>query len=685
MSSAAVLAVLACGLCAAPASADFTASHSAGVGGGVGTVTFTGDSGSDVFTIRSATSPNLGFLLHNRFGQGDPGFASQFDFDSTLAGEQRLTDSTASSVIVNAGDGFDNGLFFGPTPGAGTVQAKLTFNGQGDTDTIDFFTSDANQSVTLNSNKIDGVFGSQIDYSLVEAATVRTGGGDDTIQVDNALTAPTVLIANAGNDTLEPAEGASLGNNFRAGPGTDTLDYSNWTDPVTTNLGAEANFTATLDGAQEVPPTGSAATGTGTVRFADTTTNLFDYSLNVSGLTAAQITDSHIHSGAPGVDGPIIFPIGPGSGWTNPGGPSTAANGQTDPDITEPALRDGNTYFNVHTSAFTGGEIRGQITLDPDIGYGGPATATSSPGAFMVENVIGGSGADDLRGNPLANKLQGRGGADTLHAGPGDDELVGGGAADALFGEEGADTLKANDGQADTTIDCGPGTDSALRDIVLDPAPVDCETLSGPAAPTLTATDPASPANDNTPKVKGTAPAGPPAVTIDLYKNNGCSGAPAVNDAPAADLTGAGIQVNVPDNSTTAFSATATQSGGTSGCSNSIAYTENTPAPPAPPPPTPPTPPPGGGGPTDTTAPTSTLDKHPKKKTKKRKAKFRFSADEPGSTFQCALDKKDFKPCTSPTKFKKLKVRKHKFKLLATDPAGNVSEPVVFRWRVVRR
>ena len=47
---------------------------------------------------------------------------------------------------------------------------------------------------------------------------------------------------------------------------------------------------------------------------------------------------------------------------------------------------------------------------------------------------------------------------------------------------------------------------------------------------------------------------------------------------------------------------------------------------------------------TDTTAPDTTVDKRPKKKSSKRKAVFRFSANEEGVTFQCRLDKKPFKP-----------------------------------------
>ncbi|MEA2346881.1 MAG: hypothetical protein QOG62_668 [Thermoleophilaceae bacterium] len=82
-------------------------------------------------------------------------------------------------------------------------------------------------------------------------------------------------------------------------------------------------------------------------------------------------------------------------------------------------------------------------------------------------------------------------------------------------------------------------------------------------------------------------------------------------------------------------------------------------------------------------APSALLGKHPKKKSKSATASFKFSSDDPAATFQCAIDKKALKACNSPKKFKKLKARKHKFQLVATDAAGNASAPTVFRWRVV--
>ncbi len=57
-----------------------------------------------------------------------------------------------------------------------------------------------------------------------------------------------------------------------------------------------------------------------------------------------------------------------------------------------------------------------------------------------------------------------------------------------------------------------------------------------------------------------------------------------------------------------------------------------------------------GTPPVDSTAPETTITKKPKKRTKKRKAKFAFSSNEAGSTFECQLDEKAYKPCSSPYK-----------------------------------
>jgi CSLREA domain-containing protein len=78
------------------------------------------------------------------------------------------------------------------------------------------------------------------------------------------------------------------------------------------------------------------------------------------------------------------------------------------------------------------------------------------------------------------------------------------------------------------------------------------------------------------------------------------------------------------------------------------------------------------GGTKDKTPPDTKIVKGPPKKTHKRAVKFKFTATEGGSSFQCKLDRKPFKPCSSPKKYKKLKPGKHVFKVRAIDKAGNV-------------
>jgi hypothetical protein len=93
-----------------------------------------------------------------------------------------------------------------------------------------------------------------------------------------------------------------------------------------------------------------------------------------------------------------------------------------------------------------------------------------------------------------------------------------------------------------------------------------------PPIPKITATNPASPANENNPKVKGNAAAG---TTVKLYTTAGCTGSP-VAQASTAVFGTPGITVSVPDNSTTSFRATATDAAGNaSGCSPPITYVED--------------------------------------------------------------------------------------------------------------
>jgi hypothetical protein len=110
-------------------------------------------------------------------------------------------------------------------------------------------------------------------------------------------------------------------------------------------------FTAALTGANEVPANPSTATGNATLTF-NQTTNTFNIVTTYSGgLTA---TGAHIHKGAPGVSGPIIFPFTQLTSPINYTSPALDSLQKAD-------LLAGNYYVNVHSALYPGGEIRGQL------------------------------------------------------------------------------------------------------------------------------------------------------------------------------------------------------------------------------------------------------------------------------------------------------------------------------------
>lgn len=97
-----------------------------------------------------------------------------------------------------------------------------------------------------------------------------------------------------------------------------------------------------------------------------------------------------------------------------------------------------------------------------------------------------------------------------------------------------------------------------------------------------------------------------------------------------------------------------------------------------------PSPRPNSVAPTETACPGDgaagvTFDKKPKKKLKSNKATIKFSSEDPGLTFECKLDKKAFKACTSPHKLKKLKKGKHTFRVRITGSDAKATT----RFRVV--
>lgn len=110
---------------------------------------------------------------------------------------------------------------------------------------------------------------------------------------------------------------------------------------------------AQLNAAQEVPTNASTATGVGTLVIDPATRAVVSGGITLTGMTA---TVAHIHTGAPGANGPVAIGLeSAGNGVWNVPANSTFTAEQFR------AFKQGNLYFNAHSAAFTGGEIRGQI------------------------------------------------------------------------------------------------------------------------------------------------------------------------------------------------------------------------------------------------------------------------------------------------------------------------------------
>lgn len=151
-------------------------------------------------------------------------------------------------------------------------------------------------------------------------------------------------------------------------------------------------------------------------------------------------------------------------------------------------------------------------------------------------------------------------------------------------------TAAAFNGSAGVTVSLTGDSSTALRATAADaagnsspcsPSLTYVEDSIAPAIPSISATSPTSPANDNSPKVSGSgAEAGS---RVRIYSTADCSGSP-IGDGTAAEFNGsAGIAANVADDSATPLRARATDAAGNgSGCSAALVYVEDSTLPPAP-------------------------------------------------------------------------------------------------------
>ena len=402
------------------ASADYTATL-AGT-----TATLTGNADADTLVIWL----EAGVLRHNRFAAGDPGFADQRDWDSSVAGIQQLAASSGAVINVDAAGGAD------------TLELQRCGNCQVHATNVQW-PSTATVNYTSSTESLW--------FTSASSVQIRGTAADTPVRV---VGSSAEVFATGGRVDFESAGTVSLANNATLNggriEGAHQLLYfvrfaPDYTTPVAVNLGSGTVLRSTLTGAAQVPATGSAATAKAVLHYLPDS-GTYELHILLAGITPAQITAAHIHEGASGANGPVIADLGDGGHWgSSPEGAVRHVIAAPIPAATAAKILTGNTYINIHTAAFPDGEIRGQLAVAAT-----PFSATGTGGVTTINEIAGGVSDDVLVGNDNRQYLYGldghdiligRGRNDVLFGGNGNDTLLAGAGRDAALGEAGNDIL----------------------------------------------------------------------------------------------------------------------------------------------------------------------------------------------------------------------------------------------------
>lgn len=446
--------------------------------------------------------------------------------------------------------------------------------------------------------------------------------------------------------------------------------------------------------------TGPSGNGLGDATFAGASSNgsavFFETSDSLLGADADSSRDVYRRTG--GVT--TLISTGPAGGnggspasfrWTSPDGPSSAVLFSTDEALTtadKDNAQDVYEWLGGVTTLISTGPAGGNG--DFNASFGGASDDGALVYVITGEPLVSGdtdSSADiyELGGGTATLISTGPAGGN----GPSPAGLPAGGVArdgsHVFFITEERLTVDDLDAETDVYDHSAGGT---LLVSIGNAAPL------GPPTPSQLATDPASPGETLTPRVKGQSDSN---TAIKLYATSDCSGAP-VATGTSVELGGTGIAVTVLTGSTTTFRATATDvNGDTSPCSAPVSYTQLSASPPPPPDPG------DGGG----VSPGGTLpggSKHgdgvihvtphtlitfgPASKTRVRRPVFRFtdSTGQEGTSFRCKLDRSGWHSCGSPTKLKRLRPGRHVFRVKAMNAIGTPElAPVKRSFKVVGR
>ncbi|MEW6511695.1 MAG: CHRD domain-containing protein [Bacteroidota bacterium] len=147
-------------------------------------------------------------------------------------------------------------------------------------------------------------------------------------------------------------------------------------------------FTARLDGSQENPAVATAGQGTASVVL-DPDRNSIHYSVTYFGLSGPLSgAGGHFHVAPAGINGPVVKNVAAGFDSAS----KTITDDWSTTDVSQPltaALVDslvaGKIYMNFHTTAYPGGEIRGQVKFGPELLTSVETAEAPLPETFRLE------------------------------------------------------------------------------------------------------------------------------------------------------------------------------------------------------------------------------------------------------------------------------------------------------------
>ena len=326
-------------------------------------------------------------------------------------------------------------------------QARLpSFDGGSGIDTVDLSTSNRGLISLADAPGVEDVIGAQfrivigndLDNLLAAApnaagpVTLIGGNGNDSL-----IGGPNndSLSGGAGNDTIDGGLGADT---IDGGGGTDWVSYASRTKDVYVYVGNTIATSGEILEGDRLINIENAITGSGNDYFqADgPDNNVFFGGDGNDTMHGDYGNDTLVGQGGndqlDGGYGNDAIVGGDGNDLLLGSAGNDTLRGDAGADIFQGGSGNDTADYSARSDKLN-------ITLDNVANDGAPGEGDDV--RADVENVLGGSGADRIVGNPFSNILSGNAGNDTIFGGAGNDTLIGGPGTDHLDGQGGTNVI----------------------------------------------------------------------------------------------------------------------------------------------------------------------------------------------------------------------------------------------------